>query len=455
VLLAGHDYFVLYDAVLNQSIVHRLSWFVRRGSELPSIQLVRGADPSVRETQRTEIQTDASTGVWFDGVGDSMAVVSHRKDLTVESTSYGCRVRSAEIDDRVFRSAHSIHFAEGATEFDGTSGLIRIRKEGIEFALFHGTHISVSGLSFTTTDTDLGIGGSIVAGQAPSGEYHAPKASSVRVSMSSLPDQMAFYIDGEAQKGRREADAMFIELAEGSHHWELTDTLPVPVAPRVVRTENHAGGARVIASAVASATQYRFELSKDSGATWTPIGLETAPQFSASGLADEQKFHVRVVALNPMHESAAGPEYPLYVTKNPPSPPDGIHVDLSDGAATVSWGEVLGVSEYRLYARSADERDFRLVYRGLDRIFHDQRPGIRAANPNPSDVAAAMQTGIIEYCVAAFNDNGEGARSRTADTNPASWRNWDPKPGEPFRRTYFDRTGSATLKTDDDRSQYY
>jgi hypothetical protein len=116
---------------------------------------------------------------------------------------------------------------------------------------------------------------------------------------------------------------------------------------------------------------------------------------------------------------------------------------------------VLGVSEYRLYARSADEREFRLVYRGLDRIFRDQRPGIRAANSNPNDVAAARQTGIIEYCVAAFNGNGEGARSRTADTNPASWRNWDPKPGEPFRRTYFDRTGSAKLETDDDRSQYY
>jgi len=84
-------------------------------------------------------------------------------------------------------------------------------------------------LSFTTTDTDLGIGGSIVAGQAPSGEYHAPTASSVRIAMPSLPDQMAFYIDGEAQKGRREADAMFIELAEGSHHWELTDKLPVPL----------------------------------------------------------------------------------------------------------------------------------------------------------------------------------------------------------------------------------
>jgi hypothetical protein len=455
VLLAGHDYFVLYDAVLDQSIVHRLSWFVRRGSELPTIQLVRGALAKDRETQQTEIQTAATTGVWFDGVGDSMAVVSHRKDLTVESTPYGCRVRSADIDDLIFRSAQLVHFAEGVIAFEGTSGLIRTRKEGIEFALFHGTHISVSGLSLTTSDTDLGIGGSFVSGDMPRGEYSAPKASSVRIAMSSLPDQMALYVDGEVQKGRREPNAMVVDLAEGSHRWELTDKLPVPVAPRVVRTENHAGGARVIASAVASASQYRFELSEDSGATWTTLGLQTAPDFSVSGLADEQKFHVRAVALKSLHESAASPEYPLYVTKNPPSAPDGIHVDLSEGAATVSWGQVLGISEYRLYVRAADERDFRLVYRGLDCIFHDNRRGIRSAISNPGDSGVATQSGVVEYCVAAVNGNGEGARSRTADTNPASWRNWDPKPGEPFRRTYCDRVGSALLNTADDRSQYY
>lgn len=454
VLLAGHDYFVLYDAVRDQSIVHRLSWFVRRGSELPSIQLVRGALAANRETQRTEIQTDASTGVWFDGVGDSMAVVSHRKDLTVESTPYGCRVRSGDIDDLVFRGGRPVHFAEGATGFDGTSGLIRTRKEGIEFALFHGTHISVPGISFTTADTELGIGGYLAAGTMPSGEYYAPKATSVRIAMPSWPDQMVFYVDGEAQRGRREADAAIVDLAEGNHHWEMTDKLPVPIAPRIVRTENHTGGARVIATAVASATQYRFESSRDSGATWSTLGSAAVPELSVSDLGDEQKFHVRAVALNPLHESAPGPEYPIYVTKNPPPAPDGIHVDLSDGAATVSWGEVLGVSEYRLYARSADEKDFRLVYRGLGRIYHDHRPGIQAAIANPNDSDAARQTNVIEYCVAAVNGNGEGARSRTADTNPASWRNWDPKPGEPFRRTFFDRSASTPAGTDDP-SEYY
>jgi hypothetical protein len=40
----------------------------------------------------------------------------------------------------------------------------------------------------------------------------------------------------------------------------------------------------------------------------------------------------------------------------------------------------------------------------------------------------------VQYYVTASNGNGEGARSRMADTNPASWRNWDPRPGETFRR---------------------
>jgi hypothetical protein len=455
VLLAGNDYFVLYDAVLTQSIVHRLSWFVRRGSELPSIQLVRGALARDRETQRTELQTEASTGVWFDGVGDSMAVISHRKDLQVETTPYGCRVRSADIDDLVFRDAKPLQFSEGTTAFAGTSGLIRRRNEVTEFALFHGSHISASGLSFTTADPDLGLSGTIVAREAPRGEYYAPKASSVRIATPSWPDQIAFYVDGEVQEPKRDANQMVIDLAEGSHHWELTDKLPVPMAPRIVRTENHAGGARIIAAAVASATQYRFELSKDSGATWAVIGLQTDPEFSIGGLANVQKVHVRATALNALHESKAGPEFPLYFTRNPPPSPDGLRVDLSNGGAAISWGEVLGVSEYRLYARTSDERDFRLLYRGLDRIFHDNRSAIHAADSKPGDSGAARQPDILEYCVAAVNGNGEGARSRTADTNPASWRNWDPKPGEPFRRAYSEHAVSTSHGTDSEKPLYY
>ena len=49
---------------------------------------------------------------------------------------------------------------------------------------------------------------------------------------------------------------------------------------------------------------------------------------------------------------------------------------------------------------------------------------------------SALSADIFEYRIAAVNGNGEGAPSRTADTDPASWRNWDPRPGERFRRVY-------------------
>ena len=163
---------------------------------------------------------------------------------------------------------------------------------------------------------------------------------------------------------------------------------------------------------------------------------QTEPAIEISGLPEGRKVHVRAVALNAQHESAPGPDYPLYITSQPPLPPDGLHVDLAQGAATVSWGEVLGVAEYRLYARVNGAKEFTLLYRGLDRLYVDRRPGIQPCNPFPGTRAGARLAGIVEYAVSCVNGIGEGLRSLTADTDPSSWRNWDPKPGEPFRRLY-------------------
>lgn len=435
ILLAGSDYFVVYDAVINQSIVHRLSWFVRRGSELPFIQLVSGANGSDR-AQRTDHQTEATTGVWFDGVGDSMAVVSHRKDIEVQATSFGCRVHASGFTDLVFRNLEPVHFLEGLTTFDGTAGFIRTTKDKTDFAMFHGTRIGVSGITFNTEDLDLGIGGSIIAGQAPSGEYHAPRPSLVRIEMASISDKTTFHIDGESRAGRHESGTLVIDLPAGSHHWELTDKFPVPIAPHVIRTENYAGGARVVIAPVASATQYRLELSQDGGTTWTKAGVQNQPEIQLSGVSSGKKVHVRAVASNSLHESLPSPDYPVYVTDQAPPCPDGLQVRLADGAATVTWGEVLGTSEYRLYVRSKGEKDFHPLYRGRDRIFVDKRASIKACNSVPKKSSDAAPGDIVEYAIAAANGNGESLLSHIADTDPGSWRNWDPRPGEHFRRVY-------------------
>jgi hypothetical protein len=455
ILMAGQDYFLLYDQVLGPSVAHRFSWFVRKGSELPTIKFIRGAAKSVQETQRTEVETAETKGFWMDGTGDSMAVVSHLKEIDVEVMPYGCRIRTAANDDLVFRNPESVQFHEGVYSFCGTAGVIRRGKDRIDFALFHGAQIGVEGLEFSTADSDLGIGGTVAAGQAPRGTFYAPKPAVVKIAAGAGMEKAAFYIDGEAQNGRREAGALIVDLKQGQHTWELTNRLPIPLAPQILRTENHAGGARVVIAPVASAAQYRLQLSRDNGATWTTAGETTEPAAMVTGLANGEKVHVRAIALNAGHESAPGPEYPIYAGSEAPPPPDGLHVELFNGAARLMWGEVLGVSEYRLYTRRAPDQEFRLLYRGLERDYEDKQAAIRAALPAPGGPDPLPRTSLIEYCVSCANANGEGPRSRIADTNPASWRDWDPKPGEPFRRTFEDMSPSASLRVPTKWPRYY
>lgn len=454
ILLAGHDYFVLYDNVLHVEITHRFSWFVRRGSEFPTIAPLRGV-AKAKESQRTEIQTAATTGFWQDGQGDSMVLVSHRKDIEAKATHYGCRVTGPGIDDIVFRNPDSVHFAEGATTFSGTAGMIRLSKDKSEFALFHGKQISVQGVVISTDDQNLGISGAVAAGKAIYGDYYAPTSSRVKIAVPSLTEKIVFYIDGQAQSAERDPGAMTIDLAEGHHRWELTDKLPVPIAPKILRTESHANGARVFAMASASASQYRFEMSNDNSVTWQAIGVQSAPEIAVSGLADGVKVHVRATALNAEHESAPGDEYPLYVTNAPPPPPDGLRIALANGAATLSWGEILGVTEYRLYAKSPRERKSALLYQGLDRVYVDKRSDIQTPLASPNDSAQGVRKKFVEYYVTAVNGNGESVKSRVADTNPGSWRNWDPKPGEPFRRDFIDDSPSASIKVHTEWPHYY
>jgi hypothetical protein len=132
------------------------------------------------------------------------------------------------------------------------------------------------------------------------------------------------------------------------------------------------------------------------------------------GLRVDHKVHVRAIALNTDHESQPGPEYPIYITGKPPLPPDGLVVD---GASTIFWGEELGVTKYRLYARKKGDGAFRFLYEGPETHYRAER------------------TSIMEYRVTAVNGNDEGPPSRIVDNDPASRRNWDPQPSEPFRRT--------------------
>ena len=149
--------------------------------------------------------------------------------------------------------------------------------------------------------------------------------------------------------------------------------------------------------------------------------------------------HVRAVAVNPEHESSPADEYPLYVTGDVPSSPDGLKVRLGEGEATLSWGKVLGTSEYRLYRREKGAAAFKEVYRGTKRSYLDTEANVVEAYEDPEQPlppAGERDFTLYEYVVTAVNGNGESAKSVPVTTNPSSWLNWDPRSGERYRRRY-------------------
>jgi hypothetical protein len=109
---------------------------------------------------------------------------------------------------------------------------------------------------------------------------------------------------------------------------------------------------------------------------------------------------------------------------------------LGEGEVELSWGEVLGAREYRLYRREKGEGDFKEIFRGLTNHHRDPNPGVRPPLPEPGHAANLLRESgkVFEYAVSAVNGNGEGAKSIPADTDPASWRNWYPATELRFKR---------------------
>src|SRR5260370_8300980 len=96
-------------------------------------------------------------GRWADGMGDSIALITHKEGIRAEPAAFGGRVYLHDGNDLVFAAPKTIEFREDKKAFIGTSGIIRSRNDGWEIALFHGTHISVADLIFTTIHPDSRI----------------------------------------------------------------------------------------------------------------------------------------------------------------------------------------------------------------------------------------------------------------------------------------------------------
>lgn len=432
IMLVGTDYFITYDDVYNNNIGGRFSWFTHPKEELPNIQMIK-AGATRAGYQKTNLEGKESKGVWYDMLGDCMALVSHKKGFKIEPTAYGAKIITPDnLTDFIFRNDTPVEVDNASMVFSGTAGFIRMfQNREQELVLFHGHRIGNGKFTMNTTDTDAGISARINENGFINGRFYSINPATITFTWTgSINAKNNFFIDGAINVVEIKGNSMTVHFPAGEHQWQLTEGLPVPARPRIAYSENDNDMVKLTFAPATSTVKNTIELSEDNGQTWKGIGETSTSEFIVKAEPGIKKAHVRVIAGNKEHTSEASVIYPVYFTKEKPPYPDGLKAALQVNDIGLTWGKVLGVSGYKLYRRKAGERSYRLIYNGAGNAFEDKLKTTGA---------------IYEYVVSAINKNGESAMSNPVSTNPESWLHWDPQPHEKFRRT---NTKSLADKTD-------
>lgn len=427
IMLVGTDYFILYDDVHDNNIADRLSWFTHPNEDFPEINVIRaggmGTYSNNGKIKKTELIGEESKGVWYDGTGDFLTFVSHKKGYVCEPAFYGGIVTSPEgLKDYIFRSDTTVHVNEDGLVFNGTAGFIREHEAGKqEIVLFHGAKIGNGHIEIQVSNPDAGISAVYLNDQYISGKFSCTQDTEVKFKWNrAVPEIPGFYIDGVKQPVRITGSMMIVNFPKGKHIWNLTTVLPDLLRPEIDFTRNDQGKVLFVSRPVNGAESYRFEYSIDQGNNWIKLKEQSSCRILVKPRGEETKGYVRVTALNKYHESDASVIYPVYFTSEKPHFPDGLELHIGAERIDLIWGKVLGCTEYRLYRRVKGSDKFQMIYRGDLSRFADGK---------------GKDGNIYEYAVTAVNGNGESQLSHVVNSDPSYWLNFDPMPGEPFRRS--------------------
>ena len=364
VLMMGGDYIVTYDSVSHPNVYTRFSWFVKKEDEYPLIHFVKGITMdrfAVKNYAMSEHITAQSKGKWFEGTGDCMAVVSHKKDLEITNCDFGCIVKGEDFTDYIVNDvkAHTVSYPDG--EIKAKVASVRKLKDGTtvisvidgEYADFKDMTFTADKSSFCITISDNNIFGKVYS-----------NGGGINISGITTP----VYIDSE-----KTSDTT--KIADGIHTLEITNTLPTPTKPII----SAISGKKVVFTQSVAATEYILEYSTD-GKMFKETTEEELFRL-------ENKAVIRIKAKNQDKESEYSNEYPYFPQNGVPDAPSGLKI--FEKKAT--WGKVYGAVGYRLYKEGKNEP----VYEGSNRFADTDGEGV--------------------YFVTAINEKGESAKSFTYD----------------------------------------
>jgi len=432
VLQSGDDYIVVFDELKDENTEGRFSWFVGKEDAFPNIiQLVPGAkgvDSGIKPSKSNyhNDQNELTTkGLYFDGKGSFLTLVTHKNDVSAQKTEFGCIVKNGKLaTDYVFRSSAEKVFLKSGIVFRGKAGIVQenLQTRTYSASLFQGKEIGIPGLlielnhegknGISLKSFSGGYSGSIQINQAV-------KVSFTLTKKSLKP--LIFYLNGKRLQTKSNS-LISIELVPGHYNWQWNFTGLIPEATEILATVLERNGCEVEWRKSEGATVYQVEISKDNGTSWEPFESEIQDtKITLKDLVSGSKLHVRVLAKGSGGWSIPSADYPVYVTNQPPHAPEGLLAVAKHGKVEIGWGKILGAGTYKLYRNEKKEgnQNAQIIYSGKDRKFTDMVPDSNR---------------IYEYQVIAENGNGISEKSTVSDTDPARLINWYPKPGETFRR---------------------
>ena len=434
VLQGGADYIVVLDDVKNEQTEGRFSWFVGKDDSFPVIhQLTPGAafvDANVQPS-KSGYHSDPAVlpikGRYYDGKGDFLTLVTHRNDLIVKRTGYGCEITFPDRSvHRVFRTGATQTFNQDGILFKGNSGIIQkqANQDSYKAALFEGTELGAGPMKIVRLSQEPAAISFTTVGGGYTGMAQSATAQQFRFSLNDPQlKRFVFYIDGIAITPTVSADGSIkVNMAPGRHQWQWRTNGVVPQSPTIRQAITASRQSELHWSKMPGATAYRVEYSTNNGGSWQQAGSNTTDTTAVvKQMENDTKIHLRVTAIGTGGGSEPSALYPVYINSRVPHAPEGLLVQLNKNNHLVTWGEILGASGYKLYRRSkaATDTGYQLVYSGQSRTY---------------TATTATGTTIWEYVATAVNGNGESAKSTASDTDTGSFLHWQPRPGEGFRR---------------------
>jgi hypothetical protein len=441
VMLVGTDYFITYDDVFGNGISGRYSWFTHPEEALPTIEVLKtgGVRHDRDKLRTTKVETRESKGLWLDGSGDFLVLVSHKDKFKSIGTDFGAKITTPEGNvDYIFRNDELIQFEGEGFIFKGTAGIARnLKVGGQEIAIFHGSMIGNDLIHLSTDQNKAGISATIQGKDEINGQFYAYEATKVSFSWpNGQPAKLKFYLNGKEIQPEDQDGSWQVKFTEGHHHWQITAGGPIPMRPIIKGYVNQNEKAILKLGDEITAVKYIIEVSKDEGESWKETGSTRKPEFTLNGYQLNSKIHIRVRAQNKEKVSLPSIIYPVYISNREPDYPDGLKLSLEGANVSLNWGEVLGCQLYHLYRRKQGDKEYELIYKGEERQFNE----------------ILTSSHIYEYTVTAINGNGESKMTHPVNTDLDSWLNWNPRPWERFRRVHRARAFEKDL---DNKIFYY